>query len=101
MSHHLTCNDPVCSFCGEEIRPQALSGGQWNGSGVHFEMYCCGRCAVDVLPRWMADSIHVMPARPGGGGEYRSAHQALPKILTNFWMALCARASLPKRTPIE
>ena len=39
-----------CTFCG-----QNKAGGAW--MGAQLTVFCCGECAHDVLPQFIADSI--------------------------------------------
>ena len=76
-----------CSFCGNEHSTD-FSGGEWHGClGGAETVYCCGGCAVRVLPALIADSINL------GGNHYTGAQNALVRIEAAFWKAIAARAS--------
>jgi hypothetical protein len=69
----------VCSFCGE---PHASAW--WRG---HQTISVCRKCAVEDLPRLLADAL---------AGEHADApnvvgslHRALEQAEKNFWMASC------------
>lgn len=76
----------TCCFCNKTIERPSYSGGQWHTySGA---VTCCHHCATDVLPRLMADSIHLRPE-----GEYQQATSQLQEANGNFWKAMAARLS--------
>ncbi len=75
----------ACSFCDKEVANHQYQGGEWHTNGG--TVYCCHRCAVDVLPRLMADSVHV--AQNG----YVEGGKALEVASGNFWKAMTARLS--------
>lgn len=70
--------DGQCSFCGDS----ALTG-FWSG---HAKVGCCGHCAVEVLPKLIADSLFHLPKRP-------DVDKVLDRILVNFWQAVAFRLS--------
>lgn len=74
-----------CSFCGVPSRDLAHQGGEWHTNGG--TVYCCHRCAVDVLPRFMADSVAVRQ------NSYVEGGKALERANGNFWKAMTARLS--------
>jgi hypothetical protein len=72
-----------CSFCGREMKK---SGGVWDTPEGH--VFCCQHCAIDVLPKLIADSAHV--------GIYLHAQYLVPRILASFWQAVAARLASKK-----
>lgn len=78
-------NTITCTFCSKEVSNPQYQGGEWHTpSGT---IHCCHACAVDVLPRLMADSVHVVQNGYCEGGK------ALEKATGNFWKAMTARLS--------
>lgn len=72
----------TCSFCGKEC----LIGGVWiteNDNNTKF--HCCHDCAIEVLPRLMADAVHT------GENPYDESLRCLEKASGNFWTAMTAR----------
>lgn len=63
----------------------SYEGGVWHGSTV--EVICCGKCAVEVLPRLMADSVRFK------GRPHRDGIAAWEKAKTNYWKAMACRMS--------
>lgn len=78
-------NTETCSFCNKEAANHQYQGGEWHTpSGT---IRCCHHCAVEVLPRLMADSVHI--AHDG----YREGGSALEQATGNFWKGMAARLS--------
>lgn len=75
----------VCTFCRKEFSQWLHQGGEWHTA--QGAIHCCHQCAIDVLPRLMADSVHI---RQNG---YVEGGQHLEKANGNFWKGMVARLS--------
>jgi hypothetical protein len=68
-----------CTFCSANV---GKTGGVWDvADGTH--VFCCPRCAINVLPNLIADSAHI--------GAYGHAQYLVPRILASFWQGVSAR----------
>jgi hypothetical protein len=74
-----------CSICG------GPATGAWHpASGA--ALACCGACAVETLPKLIADSIDLPP-----NCEEDAAKRALFHVESGFWKALFHRMARERR----
>lgn len=74
-----------CTFCGGSF--PAGDVGEWIGKAG--TVYCCHICAVDELPRLLADSV--LPVWPKTKLSYWRCHQILRDASASFWKAAANR----------
>lgn len=72
-----------CTICGEKAT------GYWHGEGL---VEVCHHCAIDVLPKLIADAIHVprVDHRPGPW-PVEAGRNALSRVKAAFWEAMSSR----------
>ncbi len=73
-----------CFYCGE------TANATWHGCGENVNV--CRQCAIDHLPRLIADAIF-LPNRQRGksSGAAHHAQKQLTEIERNFWTAIACR----------
>lgn len=76
----------ACTFCGNPHSTEH-SGGEWHCHGG-TTVTCCRRCAVDILPALIADSIYLNRAE--------GAKRDLVEVERTFWKAIACRAQKVK-----
>jgi hypothetical protein len=69
----------TCTFCG---RPEA--SGYWRG--VEDDVAVCRGCAVEVLPKLLADAL--VGERGDNPQTTGQLHRKLETVLKNFWQAV-------------
>lgn len=84
---------PECSFCGSRLHNY---GGVWNPLSINpnsplKEVHCCRKCAGDVLPMLMADSIGDNELNPRQGKMFWY------KAEKSFWYGVTSRLSRGKK----
>ena len=67
----------VCSMCGKR-KPDGFWGGP-------VDIWACKFCAVDILPKLMADSV--VYGAPGGKPSWREIQKAMQQVERNFYYA--------------
>lgn len=75
----------ACSFCGSKRHATPFAGGEWQTPIGN--VFCCHTCAVNVLPAFIADSVHI------NGNHYTLGRERLEVVEKSFWKAMTARAS--------
>lgn len=68
-----------CDLCGEPA-----SNAYWEGSGITLEV--CEGCAVNILPRIIADAVTLT-----GAGDHNRSKVVLMQVERQFWRALAFR----------
>lgn len=82
---HLDQEEATCDFCGK--------AGDAHWSYPTFTIVICRKCAFEILPAMLADTLM---AEAGKARHAGSHHRAEQEILTNFWKgAAKAYASRP------
>lgn len=74
--------DHLCSFCGERMSHGL--GGHWSGADAR-QLLCCHCCAQNVLPAFLADSLHARNL-----GEAQSA--LMGRVMATLQRAFAGRA---------
>lgn len=71
----------------DRIRTCAVCGGDWSGLWIGAtELHVCAGCALDVLPRLIADAVW----RPAL--DARDADALVQKVRAEFWRAMTLNA---------
>jgi hypothetical protein len=68
-----------CQFCGDDD-----ATAMWRGEGV--DTFVCRGCAIDILPRLIADACFFPAAKMA------EMSQMVPKIMAVFWEAVACNA---------
>lgn len=72
---------PFCSFCNQQLFNY---GAQY--PTAHGTLYCCRKCAIEVLPTIMADAI-------GQNEIPKKANYVWVQAETHFWKRIAERSS--------
>lgn len=80
-NHQQLCQPVECTFCGTEF---GTVGGVWDAAAGE-RVFCCPPCAIAVLPKLIADSLHIP--------HQHAAKSVIPAILASYWEAVASRNS--------
>jgi hypothetical protein len=76
-----------CNVCGEP------ADAQWAG---HESIGICEACAINVLPRLIADAVRARFGESHGSGANGAFLRSEGEIRLAYWQAACASLSRPK-----
>lgn len=79
-----------CFCCGEK------AAAMWHG--LEGQVDVCASCAIEVLPKLIADAVFVPPDLSKGTTGYADH---LVKVEASFWAAVASRVALEKRRLAE